>query len=121
MIAFVRLFEEAAEELAGMQPGCLYVSYIFEKQLFDEGTNDAIIDTSSRGASGYAKSSRRRPAPTRRGCRVDVGSLADQVFTIFEGGFILARTMREQTHLRAQLTHLRHYLQLLFQIEPTAP
>ena len=45
VIAFVRLFEEAAEELAGMQPGCLYVSYIYEKQLFDDGTNDAIIDT----------------------------------------------------------------------------
>ena len=53
--------------------------------------------------------------------RVDLGSLADQVFTIFEGGFILARTMHDPTHLRAQLTHLRHYLQLLFALEPTTP
>ena len=66
VIAFVRLFEEAAEELAGMQPGCLYVSYIFEKQLFDDGTNDAIIDTVITCANGYAKSSRRQPKPTHR-------------------------------------------------------
>jgi hypothetical protein len=45
---------------------------------------------------------------------VDLESLADQVFTTFEGGFILARAMHDPSHLRAQLTHLRHYLELLF-------
>ncbi len=29
--------------------------------------------------------------------------------------------MNDPTLLRAQLTHLRHYLQLLFALEPTAP
>ena len=29
--------------------------------------------------------------------------------------------MHDPTHLRAQLTHLRHYLQLLFALEPTTP
>ena len=51
---------------------------------------------------------------------VDLHSLADQVFTTFEGGFILARAMDDPSHLRSQLTHLRHYLELLFQLTPTA-
>jgi TetR/AcrR family transcriptional regulator, transcriptional repressor for nem operon len=52
---------------------------------------------------------------------VDLHSLADQVFTTFEGGFILARAMHDPGHLRAQLTHLRHYLELLFQLSPNTP
>ena len=121
VIAFVRLFEEAAEELAGMQPGCLYVSYIFEQQLFDDGTNDAIVNTviTARERLRTKLEAAAKAHPPR--LRVDLGSLADQVFTIFEGGFVLARTMHDPTHLRAQLTHLRHYLQLLFALEPTAP
>jgi TetR/AcrR family transcriptional regulator, transcriptional repressor for nem operon len=45
---------------------------------------------------------------------VDLPSLADHVFTVFEGGFILTRAMDEPTHLPAQLAHVRQYLQLLF-------
>ena len=121
VIAFVRLFEEAAEELASVQPGCLYVSYVYEKQLFDDGTNDAIVDAvvTWRERLRAKLEAAARANPPR--VRVELGSLADQFFTIFEGGFILARTMRDPTHLRAQLTHLRHYLQLLFDIEPTEP
>ena len=48
---------------------------------------------------------------------VDLPSLADQVFTIFEGGFILARATKDATALRAQLAHLRQYLELLFGVQ----
>ena len=104
-----------------MQPGCLYVSYIYEKQLFEDGTNDAIIDTVIEWRDRLrAKLEAAAEAHPPR-LSVELGSLADQVFTIFEGGFILARTMHDPTHLRAQLTHLRHYLQLLFALEPKTP
>ena len=52
---------------------------------------------------------------------VDLPSLADQAFTTFEGGFILARAMHDPGHLRAQLAHLRHYLELLFHLSPRQP
>jgi hypothetical protein len=48
---------------------------------------------------------------------VDLPSLADQVFTIFEGGFVLARATKDVTALRAQLAHLRQYLELLFGVQ----
>ena len=49
---------------------------------------------------------------------VDLASLADHVFTVFEGGFILTRAMDEPAHLPAQLAHVRHYLELLFALSP---
>ena len=52
---------------------------------------------------------------------VDLPSLADHVFTVFEGGFILTRAMDEPAHLPAQLAHVRHYLQLLFGLSPGQP
>jgi TetR/AcrR family transcriptional regulator, transcriptional repressor for nem operon len=51
---------------------------------------------------------------------VDLPSLADQLFSTFEGGFILARAMDDPRHLRAQLAHARHYLELLFRLSAGA-
>jgi TetR/AcrR family transcriptional repressor of nem operon len=47
---------------------------------------------------------------------VDLPSLADQVFSTFEGGFILTRALDDPRRLGAQLAHLRHYLELLFRL-----
>jgi hypothetical protein len=52
---------------------------------------------------------------------VDLPSLADHVFTVFEGGFILTRAMHEPAHLPAQLAHVRHYLELLFALSSGRP
>lgn len=43
VVEFIRLFEDAADEMVTQQPSCLYVSYIYEKQLFEDGTNDVIV------------------------------------------------------------------------------
>ena len=42
MVALLKLFEDAADETVSNQSSCLYVSYIFDRQLFVDGTN-AII------------------------------------------------------------------------------
>ena len=114
LVAFVRRFEQAAAELAPTQPGCLFVSFIYESQLAGDGDED-LIATSIRHWRARllekleAAAERHPPA-----IAVDLPSLADHVFTTFEGGFILARAMHDHNHLRAQLAHLRHYLELLF-------
>ena len=111
----------AAAELASTQPGCLYVSFIYESQLAGDGEHDLIATSirhwRSRLLDKLEAAARVHPPATE----VDLHSLADQVFTTFEGGFILARAMHDPTHLRAQLAHLRHYLELLFQLPPTQP
>jgi hypothetical protein len=49
---------------------------------------------------------------------VDLVSLADQVFTVFEGGFVLARATDDWSHLGRQLGHLRHYVEFLLAPSP---
>ena len=113
LVAFVREFEKAADGLAPALPGCLFASFIYESQLIRAGNDDVIGETvlawRARLLEKLEAAAKVRPLATD----VDLPSLADQVFTTFEGGFILARAMRDTGLLRAQLTHLRHYLELL--------
>lgn len=44
---------------------------------------------------------------------VDLESLADHVWVVFEGGFVLGRAVGDQLRLRDQLRQLRAYLTLL--------
>ena len=117
VVAFARLFEVAAGDLPGLQPGCLFVSFVYERELTGQDS-DALIAHSvalwrERLLEKLEAAARAHPPATE----VDLPSLADQVFTIFEGGFILVRATQDGTRLRAQLTHLRQYLQLLFGVE----
>jgi TetR/AcrR family transcriptional repressor of nem operon len=118
LVAFVRHFEHAAAELAPTQPGCLFVSFIYERQLAGDGGDDLIADTirewRNRLLDKLNDAARAHPPAIP----VDLPSLADHVFTVFEGGFILTRAMDDPAHLPAQLAHVRHYLELLYQALP---
>lgn len=114
LVAFVRRFEQVAAGLAPAQPGCLFVSFIYERRLVGEGSEDliadAIRDWRDRLLEKLEAAVRARPPAVA----VDLRSLADHVFTVFEGGFILSRAMDDPARLPAQLAHVRHYLELLF-------
>jgi TetR/AcrR family transcriptional regulator, transcriptional repressor for nem operon len=117
VVAFLRLFEEASDDLASAQPSCLYVSMIFEKQLFDNGTNaliaDAVLVWRARLVAKLEAAAALHPPKAP----VDLSALADQAFVIFEGAFVLVRTMRDPSLMRAQLTHFRQYVSLLFGLD----
>lgn len=117
LIAFLRRFEEASDELAGVQPGCLFVSFIYEHQLNGDAGADIIVDTIRTWHERLLEKLEAAAAVHPPAAEVDMPSLADQVFTTFEGGFILARALDDPSRLRAQLSHLRHYLQLLFGLQ----
>jgi TetR/AcrR family transcriptional repressor of nem operon len=121
LVAFIRRFEHAAGELAPTQPGCLFVSFIYERQLSGDGEDDLIATSIRHWQSRLLEKLEAAAELHPPAIAVDLNSLADQVFTIFEGGFILARAMHDPTRLRAQLTHLRHYLDLLFGLPPKQP
>jgi TetR/AcrR family transcriptional repressor of nem operon len=107
VITFIKSFEDAAEEMVSQQPSCLYVSYVFERQLFDNGTNDVIVDAllayRTRLADKIAAALERRPPPAP----VDADALADHVTVTFEGAFILARAYGDPSIMRAQLALTR--------------
>jgi TetR/AcrR family transcriptional repressor of nem operon len=120
VVAFIRMFEGAADELVAQQPSCLYVSYIYDKQLFDDGTNDVIVDAvvtwrDRLEAKLRAAAERRPPAAD-----VDLAALADHVFTTFEGAFVLTRALGDPGVMRRQLALLRQYVALLYGL-PAGP
>jgi TetR/AcrR family transcriptional regulator, transcriptional repressor for nem operon len=116
LVAFVRHLEDAADEIARTQQGCLFASFVYESRLAVDDADDIIANSIRHWRArllGALEAAARLHPPV---IDVDLESLADQVFATFEGGFILARAMHDPTHLRAQLTHLRHYLELLFNV-----
>jgi TetR/AcrR family transcriptional repressor of nem operon len=122
VIAFVRRFEEAADEIVAEQPSCLYVSFIYDRQLSQDGTTDMIVDAivawrDLLRAKLQAASDRHPP----RG-EVDLEDLANHVFVTFEGAFILARSLGDPSQMRRQLRVLRRSLEALFDVpEPALP
>jgi TetR/AcrR family transcriptional repressor of nem operon len=113
VVAFVRRFEEAADEISYVQPGCLFVSFIYERGPHVDAEDDVIVDSIELWRARILDKLQKAAATRPRLQEVDLEALADQVFTTFEGGFILARATREPSHLRRQIAQLRHYLELL--------
>ena len=60
LVAFVRRFEQVAAELAPTQPGCLFVSFIYESQLAGDGFGDLIAELHPRVARAAAREARSR-------------------------------------------------------------
>ena len=121
VVSFVRQFEEAADEMTASAPGCLFVSFIYERGPDTEGGDDVIVTSIELWRSRLLDKLEEAAAERPDLAGVDLPALADQVFTIFEGGFILTRATNEPSHLRRQLAHLRRYLTLLLGVkEPAA-
>lgn len=114
VVAFLRLFEEAADDIVAAQPSCLYVSFIYDRQLSEDGTADLIVDAIT--VWREVLRTKLEAAAELHAPRVDVDleALADHVFVTFEGAFILARTTQDGSHMRRQLALIRNLVELLF-------
>jgi TetR/AcrR family transcriptional repressor of nem operon len=122
VVAFVGRFEEAADEIVAEQPGCLYVSFIYDRQLSRDGTTDTIVDAIV--AWRDLLRAKLQAAAVRHPLRwdVDLEDLANHVFVTFEGAFILARSLGDPSQMRRQLRLLRQFLEALFDVPaPAAP
>lgn len=104
-LAFVRVFEDAGDELMTEQSGCLYTSVLTERQLTHDGTADEIRAAIVSWREAYAELL--RAALGRRTRSVDVDALADHLFVTFEGTFLLCRSLGEPEHMRTQLRTYR--------------
>lgn len=112
VVAFIRLFEEAADEIvAEQQQSCLYVSFVYDRQLSGDGSTQVIVDAIVTWRERLR--AKLDAAATRLPDEVDRDALADHVFVTFEGAFILARATADGRQMRAQLRLLRQMLELL--------
>jgi TetR/AcrR family transcriptional regulator, transcriptional repressor for nem operon len=118
VVAFIRAFELSAGELVAVQPSCLYVSFIYEKQLFDDGTNDLIVEALIAWRKRLLEKLEAAAELHPPALEVDLPSLADQVTATFEGAYVLVRAMGDPTLMQKQLAHVRNYVTLLFGLPP---
>ena len=105
-IAFVRFFEDMADQIVQEPTGCLYASILAERQLLESGASDPITKAVVVWRERYAELLR----DALPGTDIDVDALSDHVFVTFEGAFLLARTTGETDHMRRQLRTLRELL-----------
>lgn len=114
IVTMLRAFEEAASDAAVLQqPGCLFVSFVYEQVPETDEIRPLVTEAVELWRSRILEKLEQAAAAGRVPADVDLPSLADQVFTVFEGAFILARATGEADHVRAQLAHLRRYVELL--------
>ena len=119
VLLFVGLLAEDAGSFLGDEPGCLYGSYVYEQQLFGPETRAVVAESVLAWRTALADRLRDVLGHHPASLPVDPDSLADTVLTAFEGAYVLSRATGEPGILRAQLGHVRSYLELL--LLPTPP
>ncbi len=89
-------------------------SYVYEAGLFDdhvlEVVHDNMITWRKRLREKLDEVAARHPPRVE----VDLDSLADLMTVVFEGAFIVSRTLRQPDVVAEQLQHYGNYLELLF-------
>lgn len=113
IVELVRAFELGADAVALSQPGCLFVSFVYEQAPDTDAVRPVIVAAIEHWRRRIADKLALAADAGRLPTDVDRDSLADHVFTTFEGAFILARATGDPGHVRAQLAHLRRYLELV--------
>ena len=114
VLALIDAFREDARQLTEPYPGCLFASYCAEAGVFDADTLEVIENTylhwRERLGGKLAQAAERHPPRVE----VPMASLADMMTVVFEGAFIVSKTLKEPAAVAEQLTHFRNYVALLF-------
>ncbi len=118
MLIFIGLFEEMFEGLTEPYPGCLFASYVYEMQQFDDATRALIADSFKKWRAllkqKFDAIAKRYPSQAK----ADTASLADAFTVVLEGAFITGKALNEPRVIAQQLRHFKNYVSLLFADKP---
>jgi TetR/AcrR family transcriptional regulator, transcriptional repressor for nem operon len=127
VVGFVRFYEDGADELMSGQSGCLYASVLAEREFTGSEINalvakatlawrDALVDL-LRPAIAARRPDLGVDVDADIDAGIDLDALADHLFTTFEGGFILCRTLESTSAMRAQLRVFRQLVEALLRLD----
>ncbi|HEX5589074.1 MAG TPA: TetR/AcrR family transcriptional regulator, partial [Candidatus Limnocylindrales bacterium] len=118
VLVFLGLFADALDADPGDNPGCLYVSFLYERQLGGGDAHDiieaAVLTWRRRLRERLDEVAERYPPRLP----VDLDAVADLVFSTNEGAYVLARATGRPHALRDQVLQVRNYVELLFSPTP---
>jgi TetR/AcrR family transcriptional repressor of nem operon len=118
LLLFVALQEDSTDDLAGQDPGCLFASFCYERDLVDDVTRELIADAMLAWRTRTREKLEEVAARYPPRVPVDLDALADEGLALFEGAYVLSRALGEPQLLKGQLRHFRTYLELLFRPPP---
>ncbi len=118
VLILIGLYIEMMEGLTEPYPGCLFASYIYEANLFDEHTLGVITDTYLTWRSNLSEMLERVAEVYPPRIEVDFEDVADMFTANLEGAFIMSKTLKEPQLVAHQLTLCRDLIELLFQPAP---
>jgi TetR/AcrR family transcriptional regulator, transcriptional repressor for nem operon len=114
MLIYIGLFEEMFEGLTEPYPGCLFASYVYELQQFDDETRSLIKESFRKWREllreKFDAIAERYPPRTT----IDTAALADAFTVVLEGAFIASKALNEPTLIVEQLRLFKNYVELLF-------
>lgn len=113
-LAFVRFFEDSADDIMAGTTGCLYTSVLAEMELIEAGASEPIAQAVAQWRDAFADLLRQA---LRDRSGVDVDALSDHLFVTFEGAYLLARATGEPGEMRRQLATVRHLLDALLRAD----
>jgi TetR/AcrR family transcriptional repressor of nem operon len=112
-LAFLRFYEEWAEELVSEDTACLYITVLSEHDLLDPETREEI-DRAVRGwRVAFAELLRAGLDAAGVVDGPDPEDLADHLFATFEGSFLMCRLEGTPEPMRAQLRVFRQLVAAL--------
>jgi len=117
LLLFIGLYGDL-DDMAADDPGCLFASFIYERQLGVEGAHE-VIETAVRAWRTKLRHKLDEVVeryPPR--VPVDLDALADLVYSVTEGAYVVARATHDPGLVRGQLVQVRNYIELLFAPPP---
>jgi TetR/AcrR family transcriptional regulator, transcriptional repressor for nem operon len=117
VVAFVRFFEDGADELMTEQSGCLYATVLAEREFTGSDISDEVAKAERAWRAALVDLLRPALVARRPDLTIDAEALADHLFTTFEGGFVLCRTLEDGSAMRAQLRIFRQLVEALLRLD----
>jgi len=114
MLIFIGLFEEMFEGLTEPYPGCLFASYVYEMQQFDDATRALIAASFKKWRALLKEKFDAIASQYEPQTRIDTAGLADAFTVVLEGAFITGKALNEPAVIAQQLRHFKNYVSLLF-------
>ena len=116
LVVMVGLYADFFRTLETQYPGCLFASYTYEAGLFDEATERTVRDSIDYWRE--VVSAKVREAIEARPPVIDVDpvGVADQIYSVMQGAFILGKVEGSNELIGQQLNMLKEQLKLVFDL-----
>lgn len=94
---------------------CLYASYLYEPNQFDNETLDIIAETILTWRTTMERLIQDVLEKYDTKVEIDIQSLADHTVVIFEGAFVVSKALKGKDLTADHLKHLKNYFELIFE------